>query len=112
MPKPLSYEALFAALTVVGAAACSKAAPSSAVKAEPAPVTVSSDAPASGAAAAPPPAAPVVATEKADTLTAAPSAKPVGATEQKKPMPRSMNKPTPKGNAACGAGTCSDEMKK
>jgi hypothetical protein len=58
-----------------------------------------------------------VATEKADTtpappaptVAAAPSATAVGAKEQKKAMPRSKGQ---KGNAACGAGTCSDEMKK
>mgnify|MGYP001556936950 CR=1 FL=1 len=93
MPK-LSFEALLAALTVVGAAGCAKQE----AKAEPAPPAqaVATQSAAATVAAPPPPAEPAA--------SVAPGI------EMKKPAaaPRKADK----GNAACGAGSCSEEMKK
>lgn len=109
MPKPLSYEALFAALAVLGTSACSKeAAP--AAKAEPA----------SQAAAVPvaAPVAPGAPADKAPEPSAAPVVPPPVAsavapgTETRKPAAAPRKNIDRKVNAACGAGTCSDEMKK
>jgi hypothetical protein len=87
MPKPkLSFEALLAALAVVG---CAK---NEAAKAEPAP---SQQIATAVPAALPPPPPPAV--------SVAPGV------ENKKPAASAR---AAKGNAACGAGACNDDMKK
>jgi len=110
MPKPLSFETFVAALAVVGASACSKAAPARAEPAQAVPPP-----PAATAAVEPAPSLPMVANadEKTDHVGGVDAG-----TEMKKPGARATPNAAPPAKtqrsvqAGCGAGACSDDMKK
>lgn len=107
--RSLSFETFVAALAVVGASACSKAAPAQAEPVQTVPPLATS------AVAEPAPSAPAVAVanDKDDAIAAVDAG-----IEMKKPSLRAAPNaaPPPKAQrnvqAGCGAGACSDDMKK
>ena len=110
MGRPnLSFDEIALVLAALSLGACTKASEPAGVKADQAPTASASAAPPSNAPAVTATAAATVAPEGqgAATVGAAPTA---SATETPHQPPKREKKPT--GQASCGAGTCSADMKK